>query len=256
MNRPSLLRDNKSAKPKESASQTIAAYAVTAVCLLFVITFGLQAFAIPSGSMENTLLIGDHLFVDRISPAPGTSWMPLIPYHQIHRGEIIVFLKPGEPGLHLVKRVVGVPGDRLHLVGGILYVNGTQQSEPYVIHSLGNYDPYRDDFPSVAPGPYDQLTPPWRDSLVRHTEGGDLIVPPNSYFSMGDNRDNSLDSRYWGFVPRENIIGSPLFIYWSFETTEGEYLRQSLAERAADTAHEIVHFLDQTRWKRMFRRVH
>ncbi len=253
---PALSSKKPSTKPKETAPQTIAAYAVMAVCLIFVITFNLQAFAIPSGSMENTLLIGDHLFVNRISVAPSTSWMPLIPYHQVRRGDIIVFLKPGEPGLHLVKRVIGIPGDRLHLEGGVVYINGVRQNEPYVIHSLGNYDPYRDDFPSATPGPYDQLTPPWRAALPQQTQGGDLIVPPNSYFAMGDNRDNSLDSRYWGFVPRENIIGSPLFIYWSFKTAPDEYLKQSIAERVADTAHEVVHFFDGTRWNRMFRRVY
>jgi signal peptidase I len=247
--------DKSLAKPKETASKAIASYAVTAVCLLFVITFGLQAFAIPSGSMENTLLIGDHLFVDRISAAPSTSWMPLIPYRQTRRGDIIVFLKPSEPGLHLVKRVVGIPGDHLHLRAGILYINGTPQNEPYVIHSLGNYDPYRDDFPAVAPGPEDQLTSTWRTALAQHTQGEDLIVPPNSYFAMGDNRDNSLDSRYWGFVPRENIVGSPLFIYWSFKTLRGEYLKEDIPDRIAYTAHVIVHFIDETRWNRMFHRV-
>jgi signal peptidase I len=248
-------KEPQTAKPKETISQSIAAYAVMAVCLIFVITFGLQAFAIPSGSMENTLLIGDHLFVDRISVAPSTSWMPLIPYHQMRRGDIIVFYKPGEPGLHLVKRVVGVPGDHLHLRAGILYVNGTPQSEPYVIHTLGNYDPYRDDFPDVAPTPEDQLTPGWRTALPQHTEGDDLVVPPKSYFAMGDNRDNSLDSRYWGFVPRENIVGSPLFIYWSFKTPRDEYLKESIPDRIAYTAHVLVHFFDQTRWNRMLRRV-
>lgn len=245
----------KTQPPKETTSQSIASYAVTAVCLLFVITFGLQAFAIPSGSMENTLLIGDHLFVDRISAAPNTSWMPLIPYHQIRRGDIIVFYKPGEPDLHLVKRVVGVPGDHLHLRAGILYVNGVPQKEPYVIHSLGNYDPYRDDFPVVPPAPEDQLTPAWRAALGQHTEGGDLVVPPNSYFAMGDNRDNSLDSRYWGFVPRENIVGSPLFVYWSLKTPRDEYLKESIPDRIAYATHVIVHFFDETRWNRMFHRV-
>jgi signal peptidase I len=255
MTKPNLSRDKKSKETKETATQTIAAYAALAVSLIFVITFNLQAFAIPSGSMENTLLVGDHVFVDRMLVAPRTSWMPLIPYHQIRRGDIIVFLKPGEPGLHLVKRVIGIPGDRLHLEGGALYVNGVRQNEPYTIRSLGNYDPYRDDFPSAAPGPYDQLTPPWRAALPQQIQGGDLIVPANSYFAMGDNRDNSLDSRYWGFVPRENIIGSPLFIYWSFKTAPDEYLKQSVAERVADTAHEVAHFFDETRWNRMFRRV-
>jgi signal peptidase I len=247
--------DKNGAKPKETPAQTIAAYAALAVCLIFVITFNLQAFAIPSGSMENTLLVGDHVFVGRISVAPNTSWMPLIPYHQIRRGDIIVFYKPGVPDLHLVKRVVGVPGDRLHLRDGVLYVNGARQSEPYVIHSVGNYDSYRDDFPDVVPGAEDQLTPAWRTALPQHTQGDDLVVPPNSYFAMGDNRDDSLDSRYWGFVPRENIIGSPLFIYWSFKTPRDEYLKESIPDRIAYAAQVVVHFVDQTRWNRMFRRV-
>jgi signal peptidase I len=252
---PALSSKKASTKPRETTPQTIVAYAVMAVCLIFVITFNLQAFAIPSGSMENTLLIGDHLFVNRISVAPSTSWMPLIPYHQVRRGDIIVFLKPGEPGLHLVKRVIGIPGDRLHLEGGVVYINGVRQNEPYVIHSLGNYDPYRDDFPSATPGPSDQLTPPWRAVLPQQIQRGDLIVPANSYFAMGDNRDNSLDSRYWGFVPRENIVGSPLFIYWSFKTPRDEYMKESIPDRIAYAAHVVVHFVDETRWSRMFRSV-
>ena len=252
---PANRAENNVAKTKETPAQNIAAYAALAVCLIFVITFNLQAFAIPSGSMENTLLVGDHVFVGRISVAPRTSWMPLIPYHQIRRGDIIVFYKPGVPDLHLVKRVVGVPGDHLHLRAGVLYINGVRQTEPYVIHSVGSYDPYRDDFPSANPEPYDQLTLPWRAALPQQIQGGDLVVPTNSYFAMGDNRDNSLDSRYWGFVPRENIVGSPLFIYWSFKTAPDEYLKQSVAERVADVAHEVVHFFDETRWNRMFRPV-
>ena len=254
-NHPTNRADKNIAKPKETPAQTIAAYAAMAVCLIFVITFGLQAFAIPSGSMENTLLVGDHVFVDRMLVAPRTSWMPLIPYHQIQRGDIIVFYKPGEPGLHLVKRAVGVPGDRLHLRDGVLYVNGVRQNEPYAIHSLGNYDPYRDNFPSAAPGPYDQLTLPWRGALPQQIQGGDLVVPANSYFAMGDNRDDSLDSRYWGFVPRENIVGSPLFIYWSFKTPRDEYLKESIPDRIAYATHVIMHFVGDTRWSRMLRPV-
>ncbi len=252
-NYAALNRRNKpSTSQKETLSQTIAAYAVLAVCFLFISTFDLQAFSIPSGSMENTLLVGDHLFVNRIAEAPGTSWMPLMPYRRIRRGDIIVFYKPGEPGLHLVKRVVGIPGDHLHLNNGVVYINGVRQNEPYVIHSIGNYDPYRDEFPAFGPRPDDAATPEWRAALPQYIHGGDLVVPPDSYFAMGDNRDNSLDSRYWGFVPRENIIGSPTFIYWSFNASEDAYLKQSLADQVSLFAHEVLHFFDQTRWRRMF----
>ena len=240
-------------KPTETRPEVLASYAALFVVLMFIITFGLQAFAIPSGSMENTLLIGDHLMVDRVSLAPRTAWMPLLPYRNVRRGDIIVFYKPGEPGLHLIKRVIGVPGDRIHLRHGTVYVNGVAQSEPYVIHSFGNYDPYRDDFPTAPASPYDPLTPNWRADLAQHVEGGDLVIPAGSYFAMGDNRDNSLDSRYWGFVPRANIVGSPLFIYWSFVTPANEYLG-STAQKLAFYAHEALHFFDQTRWNRMLRR--
>ena len=240
-------------KPRETPPEMIASYAAMFVAFLFIVTFGLQAFAIPSGSMENTLLIGDHLFVNRLTLAPRTSWMPLLPYREIRRGDIIVFNKPGE-NLILVKRVIGIPGDRLHLRDGVVYVNGQEQKEPYAIHRAGDDNPYRDDFPAAPASDFDPLTERWRSQLPQHIEGGDLAIPPGFYFAMGDNRDNSLDSRYWGFVPRENVLGTPLFIYWSFPTPADEYLR-STSDKIAFTAHEVLHFFDQTRWKRMFRAV-
>lgn len=242
-------------KPKETTPEMIASLAITVVLALFILTFNIQSFAIPTGSMEDTLLIGDHLFVNRISLAPKTSWMPLLPYREIRRGDIIVFNKPRE-NMILVKRAMGVPGDRLHLSHGNLYVNGQAIKEPYTIRSLGNYDPYRDEFPATPPSPYDPVTPFWRGELPQHLEGGDLVVPPGYYFAMGDNRQNSLDSRYWGFVPRENVLGTPLIIYWSFETPRDEYMKTSLSDRLASTLHEIIHFVDQTRWRRTGRVLH
>ncbi len=242
------------AKPpqkKETLLESIAGMAAVLVSALFITTFSLHAFAIPTGSMENTLLIGDHAFVDRISLAPPTSWAPGVPYRAVHRGEPLVFLKPGEPGMHLVKRVIGVPGDRIHLLRGIVYVNGVPQAEPYVIHSLGNYDAFRDDFPNARPRASDPLTPEWRLFLPANVRDGDLVVPPDCYFGLGDNRDNSLDSRYWGFIPRANVIGAPLVIYWSFETPPDDYLRTSLRERAYATVNMVLHFFDETRWRRM-----
>ena len=253
MKKKAAVRPNgqNSSKPKETKVEAIAAYAVLAVTLLFIITFNLQAFAIPSGSMENTLLIGDHVFVNRISLAPKTSWMPLMPYREIRRGDIIVFYKPGEPGLHLVKRTIGVPGDHIRLRQGVVYVNGKAQAEPYVIHSLGNYDAYRDDFPAASASDYEPMTPKWRAELPQHVENEELVVPADSYFAMGDNRDNSLDSRYWGFVPRENVIGTPMFIYWSFQTPAGEYLKTDMSDRIKSAANVVLHFVDETRWGRM-----
>ncbi len=253
---PAADKPVKPQKPKETTPEFIASIALVLVTGLFIITFIFQAFEIPSSSMENTLLIGDHVFVNRIVFAPVTRWIgSLLKYRDPHHGDVIVFLSPAEPGLYVVKRVIGTPGDRIHLRDGVVYRNGEKLDEPYVIRQ-GDYNPYRDNFPEVAPGPYDQLSPEWRLTLSSHTENGDLVVPPNSIFAMGDNRDVSLDSRFWGFVPRENVIGTPMFIYWSFETPRGEYLRTSLADRISFVFRIIIHFFDQTRWSRMFHVVH
>ncbi len=218
---------------------------------LFIITFCLQAFEIPSSSMEDTLLVGDHVFVDRVLEAPRTRWMPLIPYRNVKRGDVIVFLSPSEPGLYVVKRIVGTPGDRLHLRDGVLYVNGQRQDEPYVLHN-GSYNPYRDNFPLVPPSEANGVTPEWHLLMSSYVQDGDLVVPPNSYFGMGDNRDVSYDSRYWGFIPRENVIGRPMFIYWSYEAPAGQYLKTGIGDRLAAVGNIILHFFDKTRWSRMF----
>src|SRR5437763_8279458 len=110
--------------------------------------------------MENTLLIGDHVFVNRVQFAPRTNWVgPLLPYGQIHHGDIVVFLSPAQPGLYIVKRIIGIPGDRIHLRDGAVYRNGEKLNEPYVIHSSGEYNPYRDNFPAVPPSDFNNVTP-------------------------------------------------------------------------------------------------
>ncbi|HEX7962864.1 MAG TPA: signal peptidase I [Terriglobales bacterium] len=244
-------------KKKETPMEFISSMAVVLVTGLFIITFNLQAFEIPSSSMEKTLLIGDHVFVDRITLAPSTSWMPVVRYRDIHRGDIVVFLSPETPGLYVVKRIIGVPGDRIHLRNGVVYVNGVEQKELYVFRSMGNYDPYRDDFPAVpAYQSGTQVATGWPLLVGTLKKGDDLVIPPDSYFGMGDNRDRSYDSRYWGFIPKENVIGRPLFIYWSFETPENQYQQTELSERAKFIGHIIIHFFDQTRWSRMLRLVH
>lgn len=243
-------------KPKETTPEFIASIAIVLVTGLFIITFTLQAFTIPSSSMENTLLIGDHVFVDRILLAPATKWISkLIPYRGPRRGDVFVFLHPAEPGLYVVKRIIGLPGDRIHLQDGQVYRNGEKLDEPYVL-TAGQYNGYRDSFPTVPPGTYEEVTPEWRAELPQFVKNGDLIVPPNSVFAMGDHRDVSLDSRYWGFVPFENIIGRPMFIYWSFVTPRDEYERQSIGDRISWLFNIIFHFFDQTRWSRMFHVVH
>lgn len=243
----------KAQKPKETTAEFIQSLATLLVTGLFIITFCLQAFEIPSSSMENTLLIGDHVFVDRVVLAPRTSWMKLIPYRNPRRGDIVVFLSPAEPGLFVVKRIIGIPGDRIHLRDGKVYLNGQPQDEKYVIRN-GTYSPYRDQFPAIPPEP-GTITPEWQLTMNAHIQGDDLVVPDGSYFGMGDNRDVSLDSRYWGFIPRQNIIGRPMFIYWSFETPANQYLKQDMSDRIAFIFRVIIHFFDQTRWSRTFRLV-
>jgi signal peptidase I len=248
--------EQKIEEKKETTLEFIASMAAVLVTGLFIITFTLQAFEIPSSSMENTLLIGDHVFVDRVMYAPRTAWLPVVPYRDVRRGDIVVFLSPAEAGLFVVKRIIGIPGDHIHLRDGVVYLNGVAQSEPYVIHSQENYIPYRDNFPAVPPGDTNSVTPEWHLTLPQHTENGDLVVPAGSYFGMGDNRDVSYDSRYWGFIPRENVIGRPLFVYWSFETPANQYTKTSAADRIAFIGKVVIHFFDQTRWRRMLRVVH
>ena len=240
---------------EESILQFLASIASVLVVGLFVITFILQAFEIPSSSMMKTLLIGDHVFVDRVTLAPAAKWFPLVHYRGVQRGDIIVFLKPGEPDLFLVKRVIGVPGDRIHLDNGVVSLNGVPQTEPYKIKSedagLGEmFNPYRDQFPAVAPEAEGNVTAAWQVELPTHIQNGDLVVPPGHFFCMGDNRPVSLDSRYWGFVPQENIVGRPLFVYWSFVTPEDQVDKHSIGDRLSFLVHVIVHFFDETRWKR------
>ncbi len=242
-------------KPRETTVEFLASLAAVLVTGLFIITFVLQAFEIPSSSMENTLLIGDHVFVNRVQFSPPAHYLgPLLPYRQVHRGDIVVFLSPAEAGLYVVKRIIGVPGDRIHLRDGVVYRNGEKLDEPYVIHQPeGGYVPYRDNFPAVPPSEFTNVTPSWQLLLPQYIQGDDIVVPPNSYFGMGDNRDVSLDSRFWGFIPQENVIGRPMFIYWSFITPANQYLQKEVSDRVKFLLHVVIHFFDETRWRRTLR---
>jgi len=241
-------------KPRETTVEFLASLAEVLVTGLFIITFVLQAFEIPSASMEDTLLIGDHLFVNREQFAAPARWMgPLMPYRNVRRDEIAVFLSLEQPGLFLVKRIIGIPGDHIHLRDGAAYRNGEKLVEPYVRHKRADFDPYRDNFPAVPPS--EIRNEKWKQELPSHIEGGDIVVPPDSYFAMGDNRDNSYDSRYWGFVPRKNLIGRPMFIYWSFVTPEDQYEKRDFWDRVENVEDIIIHFFSKTRWARTFRPV-
>lgn len=241
--------DQKPEKKKESLSESIAGIAAVFVSGLFIITFIVQAFEIPSGSMENTLLVGDHVFVDRLTPMQPVPLLgAIMPYRNIKRGDIIVFLHPSEPGMYVVKRVIGLPGDRIHLKDGVVYRNGQPLNEPYLLRT-GTDDEYRENFPRGAPF---GVSPEWPAVMRLHLQNGEVVVPPDSIFGMGDHRDVSLDSRYWGFIPRGNVVGHPLFIYWSFITPADQYERKAAGERVSFFFHVVAHFFDETRWSRMF----
>ena len=242
-------------KPQETTVEFLASLAGVLVTGLFIITFVLQAFEIPSSSMEDTLLIGDHVFVNREQFAPATHVLgSLLPYRDPHRGDIVVFLSPETAGLFVVKRIMGVPGDRIHLRDGVVYRNGEKLDEPYALHKMGDYNPYRDNFPAMPPSDaYGVHNEKWQQDFPSHIQGDDLVVPPDSYFAMGDNRDVSYDSRYWGFIPRPNVIGRPMFIYWSFITPPDQYQMRDVGDRLGFVAHIIIHFFDETRWSRTFR---
>ncbi len=239
---------------KETTLQSVASLCCTVITGLFALTFVFQNFFIPSASMASTILVGDHALVDRATLAPHSPWARILPYRELRRGEPIVFFKPilesdGSEDI-LVKRVVGIPGDRIHLRAGVLYLNGVAQRESYAaLPTPLNADPYRDNFPAVSAANVPGVTATWSVELPHHIDGDDLVVPPDSYFMMGDNRTNSLDSRYWGFVPRASLVGRPLFVYWSFPTPDN--LDQApLADQAAFAFHQLTHFFTETRWRR------
>jgi signal peptidase I len=222
---------------------------------LFALTFIFENFVIPSSSMASTLKVGDHVMVDRERFAPSSQWTPFLPYQHLKRGDVVVFYKPipEADGSHpiLVKRLIAIPGDRIHLRDGIVYLNGVAQSEPQAGKPTAEAnDPYKDNFPSVSPDGRPDVTAEWGLTVEDAMKSGDLLVPPGQYFVMGDNREFSLDSRCWGFVPRANFLGKPLFVYWSFDLPENNELKPPLSEQAGTMAHEMLHFFSGTRWSR------
>jgi signal peptidase I len=229
----------------------VAEWTITIILLLFGTTSLVQAFVIPTGSMEDTLLIGDHLLVDKLAYAPsGPVSKFVLPYSEPKRGDIIVFRYPVDIKQTFVKRCIGVPGDHIRLENKKLALNGHLVNEPYVYHKSELIDSYRDNFPG-EPNTY--MADPAHDMLANHVVNGEVVVPPGYYFAMGDNRDSSLDSRYWGFVPRGNIIGKPVIIYWSYEaSTEALSKPMMSLDHLLDL---VQHFPSKTRWRRTLRLV-
>jgi signal peptidase I len=234
---------------------SIQSLASTVVVAIFVITFIVQAFQIPSESMENTLLVGDYLLVDKAHYGHSGFWRWLMPYRPIQRQDIIVFRYPVNPHQHFVKRVVAIPGDRVQLIDKHVYVNGVRQDDAYANFKGAWRDRFRDDFPD---GDFygDNISAKWFLQLKKLVEDGQLIVPAESYFVLGDNRDDSYDSRYWGFVPAENVVGRPLLIYWSMARNTSEALGEPPSDKLSSLRVNVAHLFDSLRWRRMLRIPH
>jgi signal peptidase I len=208
--------------------------------------------------MEPTLLVGDHLLVNKfVFEGRGQWYDKLLPYRAIRRGDIVVFKYPYDDHPYYVKRVIGVPGDRIRIAGSRVFVNEKLISEPYAVHDPLVDDPFGEEFPPAPDAvPRDRLRPEWAAQIMNYVRGGELLVPPNDYFVMGDNRDDSWDSRYWGFVNRSAIVGEPILIYWSVRATAGDYADRSLAGSARGIGSTLAHLTSSTRWHRMLREVH
>ena len=202
----------------DSARETVESTLVTAILALFLISFVVQGFEIPSASMESTLLVGDRLLANKVGFAGRAGdGFGLLPHRDIERGDIIIFKFPEPPHVHYVKRVVGVPGDRLKIENRAVYINGELLDEPYKRHTrrFGPGD-FRDNFPPGSSTRKLYRNPEWFPGIEEFIEGDELVIPEGKFFAMGDNRDNSQDSRYWGFVDQRNVVARPLVIYWSY----------------------------------------
>jgi len=241
--------------------ESVESLLVTIILALFATCFVVQAFKIPSESMEPTLLVGDHLLVNKFIFESNGAWYDrLLPYRAIRRGDVVVFKFPFENHPYYVKRVIGIPGDRIKIVNSVVSVNGKALKEPYVEHDPSAYDPFAENFPPTTQNYYDgAVLPQWAALLPQYVNAhGELVVPPGHYFVMGDNRDHSWDSRYWGFVPKDAIMGRPVVIYWSLKEPEASDLDVPTPSQnwVVDSLDTLIHLPVDTRWNRMFRGVH
>jgi signal peptidase I len=226
----------------------------TVVAALFLLTFVLQPYLIPSESMEHTLLVGDFLLVNKqLYARPGVLSRWLLPYRDVERGDIVVFHHPQPP--LLVKRVVGIPGDRLRIDDGRVSVNGVPLDEPYAAFEPAAFNPFRDDFPArVYTDP--EVDPAWWKQMQSLVRNGELVVPEGQYFVLGDNRNHSKDSRFWGFVSRQQIVARPLVIYFSVTRPSTTDVEQAMDDRLGHDRELSARLIGFARWKRIFHVVH
>lgn len=228
----------------------------TIIVALFVLTFLFQPFLIPSESMERTLLVGDFLLVNKQIFAPaGTLSRRILPYRNVERGDIVVFHHPDPLYPLLVKRVIGVPGDRIRMDDGRVFLNGAPLNEPYAFQDAAVFQSFRDNFPA---GLYTDpnIQSDWWLKMRSLVHNGELVVPADRYFVLGDNRHNSLDSRFWGLVPRQAIMARPLVIYFSVRRSSPTDAEQASDDRLKHDDELSARLIGFARWKRIFRVVH
>ena len=225
---------------KSAVREYFESIVIAVILALFIRTFVVQAFKIPTGSMEPNLLIGDHLLVNKFvfGPTPLAIGRAVLPVRSVHRGDIVVFKYPDEPDRDFIKRVIGLPGETVELRNKKVFINGKPIEEPYV-HFL-----------SPPSSEYQEVT-----SFDVRENYGPRAVPPDQYFVMGDNRDNSQDSRYWGFLPRSYIKGKALLIYWSYESGREDYLDNGMLDSLKRLGSVVVHFFTRTRWERLLHQI-
>ena len=254
---PSEPASEKPPQP-EGAWPTVRFLLLVAAGVLCFRTFIAEATVIPTGSMERTILVGDHLFLNKLLYGPRiplTQWrLPAV--EKIHRGDIVAFRWPVNPSVMFIKRVIAVGGDTLKIKDKTVYINGKKQSEPFAFYRDPRDLPFEDNFPppetmiSTIPAVWG-LDPSWAREMPHYIRSGGLYVPRGDLFVMGDNRDNSLDSRFWGFVPIENVVGEPLFVYWSYKAPTRDWEADTWPTRIRFDASILENFFSRTRWSRM-----
>jgi len=241
----------------ETAWETLRSLLIVLVGVFCIRTFVAEATVIPTGSMEKTILVGDHVFLNKLLYGPRfpfTSWrLPAL--KAVHRGDIVAFHYPRNPSLMYVKRVIAVGGDVVKITNKRVYVNGNLLAEPYAEFQTSYMLPLRDNFPpSIAqidtlPAAWG-LDPGWAREMPNYIQDDGLHVPEGYLFTMGDNRDNSQDSRFWGFVPIDNVVGEPLFVYWSYDAPTRDWTADDIAGRLKFDWEILGNFIGKTRWSR------
>jgi len=242
---------------QETVWDTLRSLIIVLAGVLCIRTFVAEATVIPTGSMESTILIGDHVFLNKLLYGPRVPYTSLRvpPLREVHRQDIVAFHYPRNPSVMFVKRVIGVGGDVVRLQDKKVYLNGRLLFEPYTQFQYTTVLPLRDDFPptpsvlETLPAAWG-LDPAWAREMPAFIQNDGLHVPPGYLFVMGDNRDNSLDSRFWGFVPLDNVVGEPLFVYWSYDAPTKDWTAESLQARLKFDASIVWNFITHTRWSR------